>query len=476
MKKNRKNKKNKNIFIAICITLVFLALTLASFMKIDPDYFWHIKAGEYMLKHGPINHDVFSWYVNSKYWMSHEWLFEVILASLKCVFGKAHVFIYIFSCLLGLLFFLFLSNKESYMKNIPYTMFYMLFFFLTGIGFTQARPYLISFILLAITIYFLIDLYKNEDSKKIYFLPLITIIWANVHGGSSNLPYLLCLVFIIGGLFSFKFEKIEAEKLSKLQLKKYLITMILCMVAVCINIHGFKMFLYPYLNMMDTTMLQNISEWRSTSLNESYHYMYFAFLLFIIITMLLSRKKIRFIDFLLLGFVAYLGLKSIRFWFYTYIVMSYVVFDYVDELEVDKGTIPCLLAICLTLFISFLFDFDRVIKPTYKLNLDKEVVNTIKKLKPKRLFNMYDYGGELIYNDIKVFIDGRADLYTNYNYKDYLDISNLNKDTKKLINKYNFDYLLVNNNYPIQVYLQANSNYDLVYNKGNIYIYKKIVN
>ena len=91
--------------------------------------------------------------------------------------------------------------------------------------------------------------------------------------------------------------------------------MILCMVAVCINIHGFKMFLYPYLNMMDTTMLQNISEWRSTSLNESYHYMYFAFLLFIIITMLLSRKKIRFIDFLLLGFVAYLGLKSIRFWF-----------------------------------------------------------------------------------------------------------------------------------------------------------------
>ena len=56
---------------------------------------------------------------------------------------------------------------------------------------------------------------------------------------------------------------------------------------------------------------------------------------------------------------------------------------------------------------------------------------------------MYDYGGILIYNDIEVFIDGRADLYSKYNYKDYLDISCLRGDYPKLIEKYDFDYFLV---------------------------------
>ena len=67
---------------------------------------------------------------------------------------------------------------------------------------------------------------------------------------------------------------------------------------------------------------------------------------------------------------------------------------------------------------------------------------------------MYDYGGELISNNIEVFIDGRADLYSSYNYKDYLNISKLENDYVKLINKYDFDYFLVDDAYPIYTYLE----------------------
>ena len=86
---------------------------------------------------------------------------------------------------------------------------------------------------------------------------------------------------------------------------------------------------------------------------------------------------------------------------------------------------------------------------------------------------MYDYGGELIYNDIDVFIDGRADLYSKYNYEDYLNISYLEQDYVKLINKYKFDYFLVNERYPIYTYLKYNSNYELVYKYKNTYLYKE---
>jgi hypothetical protein len=104
--------------------------------------------------------------------------------------------------------------------------------------------------------------------------------------------------------------------------------------------------------------------------------------------------------------------------------------------------------------------------------LEKDI-EIIKKENPKRLFNMYDYGGDLIYNNILVFIDGRADLYSDYNYDDYLKISTLDYDTEKLIEKYDFDYFLVDKKYPISTYLNNNSKYQFIYQRDDILLYKK---
>ena len=82
-------KKNKIIFIFFLVSLAIFSL---SFFRIDPDYLWHIKAGEYMLKNGVLRQDVFSWSVVGEYWMSHEWLFEVIIYGLKKIFGNLHLF------------------------------------------------------------------------------------------------------------------------------------------------------------------------------------------------------------------------------------------------------------------------------------------------------------------------------------------------------------------------------------------------
>ena len=468
-------KIDKKLTILLFSLIVSIAIAMSFLFRVDPDYFWHITAGDYMLQHGILKHDIFSWFVSGKYWMSHEWLFEVFLSSLKGLFGSIHPFIYCLLGFLSLLLILFIPNKNGILKNIPYTLIYLLFFFLLFLGNIQARPHLLSFSFLALTIWFLVDNYQNEDSKKIFFLPLLTILWANFHGGSSNLSYLFCLIFFLGGLFSFQFKKIEAKRLSKKKLKKYFIVMILCMIAININIHGVKMFLYPYINMMDTTMIQNISEWQSTSLNEWYHYFYYLFLLFMIFTMLFSEKKIQFMDLILLGVVSYLGLKSIRFWGYTYIVMSYVIFSYVSYRKRDYGTdvVLGLLTISI-LVISIILSFS-FFPISYQNYLEEDVFMKIKEEKPSRLFNMYGYGGELIYHQIPVFIDGRADLYGKYNYQDYLNISMLQRDYVSLIQKYDFDYFLVEEGYPIAYYLKYSEEYEKILHQGDALLYRRIV-
>lgn len=465
-------KRNKTIF-SIVLFLIGISLFLTLMIRTDPDYFWHIKAGEYMFKHGILHHDIFSWIVNGKYWISHEWLFEIIIYVFQLLFGQFHMAIYGFICIFTLFLILFLGNKENYLKNIPFTLWWIILSLILVVH-IQVRPHLISFCFLALTIYFLYDLYHHEESRKIYLLPVITIFWANIHGGSSNLSYLFCFLFIVTGMFSFKCQKIEAIPINKRQIKKYLLVMILCMISVNINVHGFKLFIYPYSNMFDSVMINNISEWQPTVLGNPTHYLYFGLLLIIFFIFLFSKKKILFIDFVLFGMCVFLGLKSIRFWGYTYIIMSFVIFNYIEKRKYDKGIHLCIGLISVLFICFFLVNIHMVFANTSKRSLDTEVISIIKSSNVERLYNFYDYGGELIYHDILVFVDGRADLYSKYNYKDYLDISLLQGDYVQLIDKYNFDYFLVNKKYPISTYLKYNDDYEKLYSNGEVILYKKI--
>ena len=245
---------------------------------------------------------------------------------------------------------------------------------------------------------------------------------------------------MICSLFNFKFSKLEATRKSKKQILTYLIIGLLCMLTININPHGFKMFVYPYINMGNSLMIGTISEWRNTSLNDNSHLMYYIFIFFILMIFILSKKKIRFLDLMLFLISIYLGLKSIRFWSYTYIIMSFVVFYYIGARKDDKFTELIFLGLSLFYLALFVLCFSRIVTNINKHRLNKETINKIEEIKPERLFNLYGDGGELIYSNIKVFIDGRADLYSDYNYKDYIDISVCQGDYEKLISKYNFDY------------------------------------
>lgn len=465
-------KKHKYV-LSFCLLLVCFSLFMSLMFHKESDYFWHVKAGEVMfLNKNILTKDVFSWFLKGSYWVSHEWAFDMLIFLLLNIFGKVHLFIYTFVATLGLLLILFFTNKKDYLKNTIFSMLWLVGFLIFCV-YMQARPHLLSFSFLALTIYFLYDLYKNAESRKIFWLPLVSLFWANFHGGSSNLSYLFCFIFVVVGAFKFDFTKIWAKRISKKQVKKYLIVAFLCIIAICFNPHGVRMLVYPYINIFDTVMINFISEWQPTVLSNPSHYPYFAFIIIIMLVMLFSKKKIEFIDFCLFGVSVVLGLKSIRFWGYTYLIMSYVIFKYIESRKVDKGTCGCLLLLSAIFFGIFITNRSTLIQEYDKRVLSKELISTIKKENPSRLYNMYDYGGELIYNDIFVFVDGRADLYSRNNLKDYSDISFLQGDYIKTIDKYNFDYFLVDSKYPIATYLSYSDEYTEIYREKSIILYKK---
>lgn len=463
--------KQHKLEISFLFFFFSFVLFLMFFLQTGLDYFWHYKAGEYMITNSTIlTHDVFSWSLFHAPWVSHEWLFDVFIYGLDCLFGDLHVFIYVFSVSFLILLFLFLVQKKEYLKNIPFALLWTVFFILIFYA-LSSRPQLFSFLFFAISVWLVFYFFYHPDSKRIYFLPVISLFWANVHGGSSNLSYLLCFLAVFCGLFQFSFSKIEAVRLTKRQIVTYLVVALLCMVTITINPHGITMLFYPYQNMGDSLMLSTIAEWQPSDLNEISHYGYFIFVFLVLIIMIFSKKKIRFIDAIFYIMFLYLGLKNLRFWFFSYIVYSLFIFYYIPKRKIDSYS--CLLIVggsilLIGIFISH-FSYNDIIS---NKTLSDKAISILKEESPKRLFNYYDYGAYLIYEDIPVFVDGRADLYSNKIYKDYQDISRLHYRFTDLIDKYQFDYFIIPKQSGLFSYLEDDKKYSLIYHDKNCAIFK----
>lgn len=464
------SKRKKEIMILSFLSAISFLLLLT--FRYGNDFYWHLKAGEYMVDHHTIlKTDPFSWYLKSFHplWISHEWLFEVVLHGISVLFGKFGPLLLVFLSLISLLLILYFTNYKAFHKNIYYTLFWLCSSSVLTLN-TLPRPFLFSNLLLALTFYLLYDLKEHECSKKIYFLPFFACLWANVHGGASNLSYILIFAFYFCGLFHFSFGKITSSSYTPLQKKKYLSVFFFTLVAICINPHGIKMLMYPYQNMNDAFMLATISEWQSINFNDSSSLLYLFMLSSFFLPLIISKKKIELVDFLIVLMFSFLGFKSIRFWPLSFIALTYVGFHYVSSYHrrlviFDRSLI--LLSFGIIIFSICCFQM-----PNYDL-FDPMFIHILKEEKPKRLYNYYNYGGYLISHDIPVFIDSRADLYSKYNYQDSYNLSVLRGPYEDLLKKYDFDYLILDKGSPLAYYLSKSLQYELVLDKKNTVLYRK---
>ena len=105
-------------------------------------------------------------------------------------------------------------------------------------------------------------------------------------------------------------------------------------------------------------------------------------------------------------------------------------------------------------------------------NLD---INSIK------LYNEYNYGSYLLYREIPVFIDSRADLYSpEFNegvqiFNDFLDLSGVNNDKiEETLDKYEITHLIMYKDAKLRTFIkQDKENYELLYEDDYFCIYER---
>lgn len=470
--KRQLNLKKLSIFSLLFIPIA-VSIFLYSYGMSGNDFWWHIKVGEWICNNKAIpSTDIFSWYgINNHLpWHSQEWLADVIFYVVYSSIGEKGFFLFCVSLEIAFLTVIILCNY-IYIKNR--FLFSIIFLCFTSVCFTvfiYGRPHIFSGFLLFAQLYCLYKYYIKGSLKYLIPAPILTILWSNLHGGSSNLSYLLCFVFFLVSLFPFKSHKIVNLKRNKKTKVSLLIVTLICIAAVFVNPQGAYVFIYPYVNMSNSFMLSVISEWSSPDAKElGQVILYFLPLLVFLLCMILGRKKILLIDGIVVIIFVFLFFRSVRFAFYLYIIISVVGYKYFPVVKIYSSKLGSVFTIGVSL-IFFIYSFGSLAcelnsKQIIKRVLENKYCELIKKDNVKRLYNDYNYAETLIYNDIKCFADARVDLFADNIFEDSINLcyltnmkkSQLSIEPELLIDKYMFDAIIIQTDRPLKTYLDANS-------------------
>ena len=349
--------------------------------------------------------------------------------------------------------------------------FLMLFTVLTSLFF-YGRPHVFSFFLLYAELEILFGFYDGKHEKTIWLVPLIAMLWSNLHGGSSCLAYLLCLLFLLSGTLRFSAGKIHFERLEKRKLIILGAVTLLSMAAVFVNPIGYRVFIYPFVNLSDKVSMTVISEWQAPDAKKIGELvLYFLPILLMVIGFIAADREIRGIDLAFFLVFLLMFFRSARFIILWYIAAAFSAFEYLpfSKLSEFKRTWEKIVAalLALALFVLAVIQIPAIAgtindgKSVSKV-MTEEAVEAVKAEAPERLFNDYNLGEALIAADIPVFFDARADLFSPDGILEdgvslmFLESTDGEENpVRTMTEKYGFDAFLTPKSRPLAAYLYS---------------------
>lgn len=485
-------RKYKTV-VAFSLIGILCMLAMANFASpTDYDYFFHYFTGEYILEHKQIpTTAIGSWYglENNLTWISHEWLFGLLFYFIAQIGGEQLISLMPLFILSGITIWLIWIQRNRITKNILFSC--IMIFFLTYnlcIGYSP-RPHLFAYIF-TIFLYLILNRDLQKQDNSIYFLIPLTVLWVNFHGGSYILLFIMTFMSFSLEIFKFDFNTYRVTFIFSKQNKKRMVVFLLCLVATLVNGHGINIILYPFTNMSDAIMQNTIQEWFAPDLKNAAYYPFYGCFIITMASFIFSKKKLRLFDlFFWLGMLI-LSLRSMRFIPQFAIIAFLISFRYCDGLPnlINRKILTTITLILIIILTGVVSTSNIIVNYNiYKANGNKilinrdvlpsdKIINKLKTIKPERLFNMYGAGGYLLYNHIDTFVDGRADIFSAYNLSDYIAITRYKKGAEKLLNDYNFDYLLVSNTTSLVEHIETtNGHYEVIDKDKNYTLYKNLM-
>jgi hypothetical protein len=226
----------------------------------DPDTYWHIAVGRWIIGHGAVpDHDVFSFSMPGAPFIPPEWLAEVLIAWLYDHFGWAALVATTAFCLaaaLALLLRLLLRGLEPVHATIATALAWIL-----ALTHALARPHIFA---LPILIWWIAALVaaRSEDRAPSIWLAALMILWANLH---SSYMFGLGVAALLAGEAVILAPDWRARRLAA---RGWALFGILSIGAALITPFGVEGLMLPFTLVRMSYSLAVITEWRSPDFQQ----------------------------------------------------------------------------------------------------------------------------------------------------------------------------------------------------------------
>ncbi|MBE6161040.1 MAG: hypothetical protein E7158_02300 [Firmicutes bacterium] len=482
--------KNKILKI-LPYTLIIMIICLLLIPKTSQnDLYFDLKSGDYLLKYGLDFKDHFSFIEGLKYVNNH-YLYNLIILFIFSIKSFSSLFIFYLSLyiLLGFLIF-YVVNK--YIDNKIISLLISLLTLLNMRIFYTTRVQSLSYIIFYLEFYFLNRLYDTGKVKYSIYLILLSVLLVNLHMSVWIIYPVLFLPFfmeqILSDLKKTKLNEIISKKIiynSSKNKKLFVFTFLLSLSVGILS--PYKLLPYTFfIKTIGNKCYEIIVEMQKTVLVNNTSYLVILLFSVIIVTLLNIKIRVRDVCYIFgLSILAFLANRHTSYFLLIVptiigiIISNYIVINKLNCIKLKKYQLV-IMNIALIIIFSLLINnmnlksFDYNEKKEYPVNTVKYIKNNLD-YKNIRLFNEFNYGSFLEFNNIKVFIDSRAEVYIKeFNggkdiMNDYIKVEDY-QSYKFIFDIYNIDYALVFKNTPIYYYLIKDNDFAIIMEENEKYV------
>jgi len=261
------------------ILILFWSTTGVGWLLTDSDTGWHIRTGEVILQSGGVPVvDSFSFTMGGQPWIAWEWLSDVIMALAHHMGGLAGV-VWVAMLVLGM------TSVVVYKEAVAESGHRPIAISLTWLAMSAstihwlARPHLVTPFMAAVFCRVLNSVEKKQNPARLWTLPLLTILWANLHGGFFVGIELICTYAVGTGA-----EELLLGSRQNLWVRsrKYLLAAAACALASLVNPYGYRLHIHIAQYLGTSFYFARISEFQSIDFH-SFTAAYFETLLILAI-------------------------------------------------------------------------------------------------------------------------------------------------------------------------------------------------
>ncbi|HUE01556.1 MAG TPA: hypothetical protein VMR62_18430 [Bryobacteraceae bacterium] len=494
------------------LIFIFEGMRGAKTLLGDGDTGWHVRTGEWILSHGRVPHtDLFSYTKTGQPWFAWEWLWDVIFAWLHQHWGMAAVVVasaLVISLTSALVFRLAFRKSGNPLIAMALT---FLAVASSSIHFL-ARPHL--FTLLFTAVFYTItervreQVRENQSARLLWCLPVLTVLWTNLHGGWF-IGIVLLGLYGAGELANGLCDGRPGAWVPAIRrMLPYEVCALACLAASLIGPYTYHLHVHIWSYLTDSFQREHIQEMLPISFQNPAA-RYFEILLLVGGgACLWHLRRMRFTECLLLVFFAHIGLIASRnipiFGIVAAPVLALAVTEWFKMLEdapvsqwlrnLAKGLAGMgeslgslegawrthlLSAAAVALVTAILYA--PAPPANFRARFDakefpaKALASLGGSAAHSRIFTSDQWGDFLIYNlypQSQVFIDGRSDFYGSKFVDQYLEIVNVKYNWQQHLNKYGVDTVLLPTDAPLAGALKESSRWHVVYDDGDAIVFR----